>query len=53
MLYNPIMTKKRWQTTKIEDALKTRRVTMLVGTRQCGKTTLACDIAKSDNCLLN
>ena len=53
MLYNPIMTKKRWLTTKIEEALKTRRVTMLVGARQCGKTTLACDIAQPDNCLLN
>lgn len=39
MLYNPIMTKKRWLTTKIEEALKTRRVTMLVGARQCGKTS--------------
>lgn len=53
MLCNPIMIKKRWLTTKIEDALKTRRVTMLVGVRQCGKTTLACDIAQPDNCLLN
>ncbi len=49
MLYVPIMTKKRWLTTKIEEALKTRRVTMLVGARQCGKTTLACDIAKPNN----
>ena len=53
MLCNPIMIKKRWLTTKIEDALKTRRVTMLVGVRQCGKTTLACNIAQPDNCLLN
>ena len=49
MGYNSVMTKKRWLATKIEESLKTRRVTILVGARQCGKTTLACDIAKPDN----
>ncbi len=32
---------KRWQTKKIKQALKTRRVLLLVGPRQSGKTTLA------------
>lgn len=40
------MTKNRWLANKIKDSLHTRRVTILVGARQCGKTTLACDIAK-------
>ena len=31
----------RWQRHTIEQALKTRRVALLVGARQCGKTTLA------------
>lgn len=31
----------RWQRCTIERALKTRRVVLLVGARQCGKTTLA------------
>ena len=31
----------RWQRRAIERALKTRRVVLLVGARQCGKTTLA------------
>lgn len=30
----------RWQRHKIEQALATRRVVLLVGARQCGKTTL-------------
>lgn len=42
------MIKKRWINSKIEEALSSRRVTMLVGARQCGKTTLAKDIAKAD-----
>ena len=49
MLYNLFMHKKRWLTNKIEESIKTRRVTILVGARQCGKTTLACDIAKPNN----
>ncbi len=32
---------KRWQQQTIQDALKTRRVVLLSGSRQCGKTTLA------------
>jgi predicted AAA+ superfamily ATPase len=32
---------KRWQADTIHDALKTRRVLLLSGARQCGKTTLA------------
>lgn len=31
----------RWQTEIVEQALKTRRVLVLAGPRQCGKTTLA------------
>ena len=31
----------RWQRHKIEQAMATRRVVLLVGARQCGKTTLA------------
>jgi len=31
----------RWQTAIVENALKTRRVVILAGARQCGKTTLA------------
>ena len=32
---------KRWQEKPIKEALKTRRVLILAGARQCGKTTLA------------
>ncbi len=38
----------RWQETTIEEALKTRRVLLLCGARQCGKTTLAKQIAAKD-----
>ena len=31
----------RWQTKKIYEALKTRRIVFLEGSRQCGKTTLS------------
>jgi predicted AAA+ superfamily ATPase len=31
----------RWQKLRLEDALASRRVVMLTGARQCGKTTLA------------
>ena len=43
------MTKQRWIKDKIKESLETRRVTMLVGARQCGKTTLACDIASESD----
>lgn len=39
---------KRWQETTIDKALKTRRVLLLCGARQCGKTTLAKQIATKD-----
>jgi predicted AAA+ superfamily ATPase len=39
----------RWQSKNIEDALKTRRVIVLSGPRQCGKTTLAKEYAKGKN----
>ena len=39
----------RWQLKKIEDSLKTRRVLLLSGPRQCGKTTLAKNIATPPN----
>ena len=32
---------QRWQTSSINHALKTRRVVILAGARQCGKTTLS------------
>jgi len=38
----------RWQENTIEDALKSRRVLLLSGARQCGKTTLAKQIATKD-----
>lgn len=36
---------KRWQENGVKEALKTRRVLLLSGARQCGKTTLAKEIA--------
>lgn len=36
---------KRWQEQLVKEALKTRRVLLLSGARQCGKTTLAKEIA--------
>ncbi len=38
----------RWQEKQVKDRLRTRRVVMLVGSRQCGKTTLAKKIATKD-----
>lgn len=43
------MVKERWIDKKLKDSIKTRRVTMLVGARQCGKTTLACELSKPDD----
>lgn len=39
---------KRWQYSCLEEALKTRRVLVLAGPRQCGKTTLAKEFAGAD-----
>jgi predicted AAA+ superfamily ATPase len=39
---------RRWQEKAINEALKTRRVLLLSGARQCGKTTLVKQIAKKD-----
>lgn len=39
---------QRWQRISIEKALKTRRVLLLCGSRQCGKTTLAKQSAAKD-----
>lgn len=39
----------RWQSKNIEDSLKTRRVIVLSGPRQCGKTTLAKEYEKEKN----
>ncbi|HCU07164.1 MAG TPA: hypothetical protein DIC42_06285 [Holosporales bacterium] len=39
---------KRWQQARIEDALNTRRVLLLSGPRQCGKTTLVESYEKQD-----
>lgn len=41
------MVKERWINDKIKETLTNRRVTILVGARQCGKTTLAKNIANS------
>ncbi|MDR1453655.1 MAG: ATP-binding protein [Candidatus Margulisbacteria bacterium] len=40
--------KHRWQEENIKQALKKRRVLLLTGARQCGKTTLAQAIVSSD-----
>lgn len=42
------MIKKRWQEEKIKKALHVRRVVMLTGARQCGKTTLAKAVCSYD-----
>ncbi len=39
---------RRWQRRTIEQALLTRRVALLVGARQCGKTTLAKELVRED-----
>ena len=41
---------KRWQETNLKNALKTRRVVILSGARQCGKTTTSKTIANK-NCI--
>ena len=38
----------RWQQANIREALSTRRVLLLSGARQCGKTTLAKAIGDED-----
>ncbi len=38
----------RWQRDTLEKALETRRVLLLRGARQCGKTTLARDLVSQD-----
>lgn len=43
----------RWQAQKINEALKTRRVLVLSGTRQCGKTTLAKNLSIPPNIYRN
>jgi uncharacterized protein len=40
---------KRWQQDSLTDALETFRVVLLVGARQCGKSTLARSISMSPN----
>lgn len=42
----------RWQKTIIESALKTHRVLLLAGARQCGKTTLAKQLMVKDTTYL-
>ena len=39
----------RWQQQTIERALQTRRVLLIGGARQCGKTTLAKELETSEN----
>lgn len=43
------MIKPRWINTNIEKSLNTRRVTILVGARQVGKTTVAKNLTTPDN----
>jgi len=43
----------RWQRYKIEQAMTTRRVVLLIGARQCGKTTLAKQLITRDIAYLN
>ena len=40
---------KRWQQHVIERALQTRRVLLISGARQCGKTTLAKELKTSED----
>jgi len=40
---------QRWQTNKIKEALTTRRVILLSGPRQCGKSTLAASFSFAPN----
>jgi predicted AAA+ superfamily ATPase len=42
----------RWQAVTITEALKTRRVVIVSGPRQCGKTTLVKQMAQSGNIFL-
>ncbi|MES2212898.1 MAG: AAA family ATPase, partial [Pseudomonadota bacterium] len=39
---------RRWQMDAVKMALQSRRVIVLAGARQCGKTTLAKDLERSD-----
>ena len=43
---------KRWQKKTIQEAIKTRLVLLLSGARQCGKTTLAKQVADKDTLYL-
>jgi predicted AAA+ superfamily ATPase len=38
---------RRWQENTIKETLKTSRVTILTGARQCGKTTIANQLAST------
>jgi predicted AAA+ superfamily ATPase len=42
----------RWQADTIAEALKTRRIVIVSGPRQCGKTTLVKEMISSDNTYL-
>jgi hypothetical protein len=42
----------RWQKQSVKHALETRRIVMLAGARQCGKTTLAKEICSEDTLYL-
>ncbi len=43
----------RWQLKLIQEALETRRVLILAGARQCGKTTLAKSLERADTLYRN
>lgn len=42
----------RWQKHAVEQAIKTRRIVLLVGARQCGKTTLAKQLVSNETAYL-
>ena len=44
-----VVTIPRWQKPRIDLRMKTRRVLLLAGPRQCGKTTLARQIVTPDS----
>lgn len=49
MSESELLTYKRWQKAALQKALKTRRVIVLAGARQCGKTTLVQHLCEEDS----
>lgn len=46
------MTYNRWQKQNLKEALETWRIGLLIGSRQCGKTTLAKEFSQKDSIYL-